>query len=245
MGLFDYFSSEARTDRRREACLKKLTNMYYQKNDRLAAAHTAAEMAAEGDRASFDVLLRRFEHLAPSTTIDREEKEYVHDLLVGLGDRAIEPVKTYVRRTGSPVYWALQVLDGIIGPEALGVFIAELLEDMDTDYWREPEKKIGIVQIAGEYPSPGMPDALVPFLADHAEQVRFNAVDSLLRCAGDDAKAHLVARLLDPDEESIRIRKRIAEACMEQGWDLSDQADAVAERLPDGWRIDGGRVVSA
>ncbi len=245
MGLFDYFSSDARIERRRAACLKKLTNMYYQKNDRLAAAHAAAEMAAEGDTASIEVLLRRFEHLAPSTTIDREEKEYVHDLLVGLGDRAIEPVKSYVRSTGSPVYWALQVLDGLIGPEALGRFIVELLEQMDNDYWREPEKKIGIVQIAGEYPAPGMTAALESFLDDHAEQVRFNAVDSLVRCAGDDARSLLVKRLVDPDEDSIRLRKRIAEALAEHSWELGDDADAVAERLPDGWKIAGNRVVSA
>ena len=37
MGLADYFSKEAKVQRTRAGCLKKLTNMYYQSADRLDA----------------------------------------------------------------------------------------------------------------------------------------------------------------------------------------------------------------
>ena len=111
MGLFDYFSKEAATERKRERCRKKLTNMYYQKADRLASAEGAYELAREGDIESIRVLLARFEHLCPSHTIDREEKEYVVELLVSLEDPAVEQIVDYCRKTAKGIYWPIQVLE--------------------------------------------------------------------------------------------------------------------------------------
>ena len=71
MGLFDYFSKDAADARKREACRKKLTNMYYQSNDRLAAAETAADMARQGDEQALQILFARFENKAQNQTIDQ------------------------------------------------------------------------------------------------------------------------------------------------------------------------------
>jgi len=244
MGLLDYFSKDKQAERKRAACHKKLTNMYYQKVDRLAAADTMAAMAAEGDDEALKILLLRFEQLAPNGTIDREEKNYVHDLLVDLGDRAIDVVSTYVRTTDKAVWWPLQVLENVLDGPDFVAFLAELLETTDTDYVRNPEKKLGLVQYAATMGVPSLVSPLCRFVEDHDETVRFNAVDALTKFGGETAGNAFAARLADPDEDSGRIRARICEALAELGTPTGEHAEAIRGRLVKGFVMDDeGHVV--
>ncbi len=231
MGLFDYFSKEAATERKRERCRKKLTNMYYQKADRLASAEGAYELAREGDIESIRVLLARFEHLCPSHTIDREEKEYVVELLVSLEDPAVEQIVDYCRKTAKGIYWPIQVLEELWPHEKVSDFLAEILEATDTDYWRDPEKKVGLVQLAGEHESERVGLALLPFVEDHSEEVRFTAVDNILNRNIEGTHGKLLPRLAG-EEESLRIVNRIANGFADKGWSVGDRADEVKPRLP-------------
>jgi len=247
MGFFDkFFSKEGAVERKRAACQKKLSNMYYQKGDRLGAAEMAAQLAFDGDAASIDVLLQRFENVAPSSTIDREEKEYVHDLLVDLGDRALDGVKSYIMKTEKPVYWPLRVVEGILDDdEAYEAFFVELLESTDTDYSRNPEKKIGLVQIGGEIESEQIATCLVPFISDHNEQVRFNAAKALLASEREEIRSVLLERLYGDDEDSLRIRQLLAGGFADLGVDVSQHREALeAGALPSGFKVaKDGKIV--
>lgn len=243
MGLFDYFSKDSANARKRAGALKKLTNMYYQQADRMASADVAFELAEGGDVEAIRVLLARFEHLCPSTTVDGEEKEYVVNLLVALGDKGIETVTEYCRTTSKPIYWALRVLEKLWPREMLGDFVAEVLEATDNDYWRDPEKKVGLMQAAAGFPSERISRALLPFVEDHTEEVRYGAVDALL--ARDfDARDVLLARLAG-GEESLRVLQRLARGFVDKGWDLGDATDAVVGHLPVGWVVRSNKVVKA
>lgn len=244
MGLFDYFSKDKQAERKRSAAHKKLTNMYYQKVDRLASADMMAAMGAEGDDEAIRILLIRFEQQAPNGTIDREEKNYVHDLLVDLGDRAVDVVSNYVRRAEKAVWWPLQVLENLLDGKTFVAFLREVLDETDTDYVRNPEKKIGLVQYAATMGVPSLVEPVVRFVGDHDETVRFTAVDALAKFGGETGGHALVARLADPAEESGRIRKRICEALADLGTPTGDHAETVSGRLADGFKLDDeGRVV--
>lgn len=246
MGLFDYFSKEASNARKRKGCEKKLSNMYYQKADRLAAAEIAADLAAAGDTEAVRVLLMRFEHLAPSTTNDREEKKFVHDLLVSLGDRVLDIVREYVRTTDKPVYWPLRVVRNLCSKEDYLEFFADLLENTDTEYVRDPEKKRNLMMIADDHPTPRIHQALLPFVADEDETVRFNVLQTLANAERNEPVPGLREALLPRlagDEESLRVGRRAAELFAEHRWTLDDQEEAVAQALHEDFTLQNGRVV--
>lgn len=245
MGLFDYFSKDAADARKREACRKKLTNMYYQSNDRLAAAETAADMARQGDEQALQILFARFENKAQNQTIDQEEKQFVVDLLVGLGAPVVPAIERYIKNTTHAVYWPLQALEELSGRERLAEFLAEVLEQTDNGYWRDPEKKIGLIQLAEQFHNPRLGPAIAPFLEDHTEDIRVKAVDGLLRNDYDNARDAILARLASGEEEARRVLVRMAEGVANKGWPLEDFEAAVNEHLPDGFRVKDGRVVRA
>lgn len=236
MGLLDYFNKDAAARRKRESCQKKLTNMYYQKVDRLAAAEQAAQLAKAGDHEAIFVLLQRFEHLAPNHTADREEKEFVLDLLIDLGESAATHIAHYITTTDQSVWWATQALASLWKRSAVAELLASVLEATDNGYTRHPDKKLGLVQLAAEFPSPRVLAAVVPFLDDHEERIRFDAVHTLTRHPGELTSAWLAPKLA-PDEESVRVRAAVAEAFVNGQWALPDTVELGALRLPDGFEL--------
>lgn len=242
MGLFDYFSKDAANARTRERALKKLTNMYYQQADRMAAAESVFHLAEQGDQEAVKVLLKRFEHLCPSTTVDREEKDYVVELLVGLGDTGVETIIAYCKKTSKAIYWPLKVLEKLWSKDLYAEFIAEVLEGTDNGYWRDPEKKIGLAQLAAKLDDPRVQDAMVPFVEDHTEEVRLAAFETLF-AAGDAYREPLLNRLVE--EESRRSKKLLASGFAERGWSVAEHAEHLAGTLPQGFRVNGGKIVAA
>ncbi len=236
MGLFDYFSKDAGNARRKERARKKLANMYYQTNERLASAQEMAAMARDGDTEAIAILLMRFEHLAPSSQIDRDEKEYVLTLLSDLGDAAVPTVIKYVRTTQHPVYWPLRFLIGHWPNERFVEFLSEILEETDNEYVRDPKKKIGILQLACDYDSPRLRVAMEPFVEDQNETVRFHAVDAIIRWDSDNAGEVLQSRLTS-DEESGRITTRVVTTFADKKWVVTKELDDVRESLPPGFAL--------
>ena len=237
MGLFDYFSKEASTQRKLDRCTKRLTNMYYQSADRMGAAQEAAELAQAGEVEGIAALLSRFEHLNQSSTTDREEKEYILQLLVGLGETAVEPVTSYIRRTDKAVYWPLRFLQTHWDRERYVEFVAELLESFKPDYIRDPSKKLGIVQLAAELHTPRIAAAIRPLVGDHDETVRFHAIDAMIRFEDEQLETLLVERFLDDEEDSGRILRQIAEQMARHGWSVAGRMDAVQAKLPGGFLL--------
>jgi HEAT repeat protein len=246
MGIFDIFTKEGRLKRRIEGARKKLTNMYYQTQDRLAAADDAAALAREGHEEGIVVLLQRYENVAPSTTVDQDEKEYIHRLLLGLGDEAVEPVADYIKRTTASVYWPLKFINEHLGEDEFAEFLAELLEETKADYVRDPQKKIGLVQLAGDYGTNRIYEALIPFVDDFDETVRFHAIDGVARSGNDGASDVLFKHMLDDEEESRRCISRMAEAFESNEWTVDDRQEEFREKLPQAYTLTPkGKVMKA
>jgi HEAT repeat protein len=217
MGLLDWFSKEATEKRQKAAALKRLTEMYYQTQERQGAAHDMAAMASRGDREAVEILLRRFEFIAPNHFIDQEEKELVRELLVECGAQVIPILQTYIRRTGHPILWPFRVLQRLQTGAECRAFLVALLDGMDNDYWRDPQKKINAVQLATEMEEPEVARALVKFVDDHHEEVRTAAVGALLSFGPDEvARPALSARLAT--EESVRLRQQLSAGFAARGW---------------------------
>ena len=244
MGLFDYFSKEAALERKRQGAHKRLTNMYVQSQDRMAAAAELATLAADGDQEAFRILMLRFNLLNPSQVIDQQEKEDTLSLLLGIGDQAQEWAKAWILKTSEGIHWPMRFLQHSLSDDDYRAFLAEAIAATEAGYSRDPKKKLVLVQLAGEYPNEEIRREVPKFLEDHDEQVRFHAVDVVERIQCPDAQVALCTRWASEEESSGRIYHAIAEIFAKNGWNVDVASlDVLRERAPQGVRIgDDGMV---
>jgi hypothetical protein len=233
MGLFDYFSKERGEQRRRESALKRVTEMYYKPEERAAALYDMQRLATENsDNEAIRIMLRRFDFISPNHTVDLSEKELAHDLVCQLGEIAVEPTRIFCRKTTHPIYWQLKILDNLLSSEDMIAFIVELLSDIDNDYHRDPQRKISVIQWAADlHTEPTICGALIPFVEDHHEDVRYLAVDGIVRGGFAEARDTLLARLTG-EEESRRVFARIAQGFADAGWPVTERLEEVKAQLP-------------
>ena len=89
-------------------------------------------------------------------------------------------------------------------------------------------------------------EALLPFLGDHDETVRFVTVESLFKQGDEQAREPLLELLLYEEEESLRIKNRIIEGFAEVGWRVKGFRGTVEKLMAQSfsdYAVDGkGRV---
>ncbi len=248
MGFFDLFKKSDDSSKAAPALSKgakdvqRLTrivgNKLAQDYDRQDAIAQLSAMAnADGARA----LLRRFDFAMEPSITDREEKEAAVEGVVGAGESAIGPIRDYCQRAEG-IIWPLKILRRIVDEERFVDELLELLEGFDTEYLRNPEPKIQLIHALEEFPSDDARLAVEPFLQDVNENVRFTAVGTTFAMKSDQAAGALIEAM--KQEESLRVRNRIAAGLAEQAWKLPDESVATAKAsLPPGYSLKDGVVV--
>jgi hypothetical protein len=79
----------------------------------------------------------------------------------------------------------------------------------------------------------------VPYLKDMDEGVRYTAVETLLRQKDEGvARQPLLELFASDEEESLRIRLRIAEGFADQGWLVQGFRPGVEKKLPEAYSLD-------
>jgi hypothetical protein len=175
----------------------------------------------------------------PSIT-DQEEKEIALRGIVAAGEGALEPLRSYCARAES-LTWPLKVLKEIVAPERYVEELLALLDQFDTEYVRNPEPKLQLILALEAHPSDEVRVAVEPFLGDANESVRFHAVGTCFAIRAPESVPALAAALAE--EESLRIKNRIAQGFVDSGLALPDElCDAVSKSLPPGFVLIAGRV---
>ncbi len=243
MGLLDFFrksnSSEKKQVSPRE--LARLTrvvgNKLAQDYDRQEAIGILSEMgSAEAVRA----LLKRFDFNMEPTITDQDEKESAMAGIVAAGDVAIQPIRDYCARAEG-VTWPIRILRKIVPEDHVVDEFLELLEQFDTEYVRNPEPKVQLINALEEYPGDEVRLGVEPFLQDVNESVRFVAVGTVFAMEEEAATDALVEALAE--EESLRVKNRIAGGLEQRGWEIPEALrERCAESLPDGFTLNSGRV---
>jgi len=109
---------------------------------------------------------------------------------------------------------------------------------MDTEYERDPQRKIQVLAELETRLGPEVVEAVVPFLDDVNETARFHAVGAVLaqdeREAARDALEAALTR-----EDSMRVKARLLDAFAEQGWRVDPGSAGV---LPAGFTLDGDGI---
>ena len=239
MGLFDFFSKDGRQDRALNKAKKKITNMYVQSNDRLFYMNQLASM---GTPEAADVLLLRFTLNAPNSTSDLEEKKACYAMMVNMGIDAVSPCKKYVKNNQEAINWPLKIIADILPDEDVRAFLIELLSEMTTDYERNPEKKEQLILQAFEFRYKEIAEAILPFVDDDNETIRFMAVEGLIQFGFSFTREPLVLRL--SDEDSGRIIRALAEGFANLKWSVKGHKADVEKNLPRGFALTRNQTIT-
>jgi HEAT repeat protein len=241
LGLFDFLSKK--TDERKKpardlARLERLiANKLSQNYDRQEAIDELSKIA---DAASAGILFKRFDWTLDPSITDQEEKAACLAGIVAAGEAALEPLRRYSKKAES-LTWPLKVLVEIVPPERVVDEMLSLLDQFDTEYMRNPEPKVQLLQALEAYPSEDVRVAVEPFLADASETVRFTAANAVFAVSDPQSVPALVAAL--DGEESLRVKNRIAQGLADRGFSVPPElAEACKKGLPAGYALRGDRV---
>lgn len=248
MGLFDFLPFLGGPEKQLKRHVKRIKHKDAQLEDRQASAIWLAETAQNAtDPALFQAavkgLLGRFEMTYEHHMKDAQEKDDVADLVLGLGDRAAPAIESFLRRTRSFAH-PLSLYQQITGEDSARELVLELLEKEREGSELKPEKKRLLMIKLGDFRHAEIAGRVIPFLDDFDHDVRYATVEVLIAQEGptDAIREALVARLAHPDEDDNRLRGRIAEVVQGRSWPLGEHAGAIAERPPQGWQVQGGRL---
>jgi hypothetical protein len=236
MGLKDLLFGGAEGKLRRHIARAK--NKDAQSADRFSSLEVLRD---DGSPDAVLGLLGRFTIRYDKSIEDEQEKDWVFEQLSAMGPKIVPQVQQHVRNADS-IAWGLKVLHDIASADEQWPVLADLCERNDNTYTRDPSKKIQLLHYLGEQSDPRCGQALVPYLEDMDEGVRFTTVEGLLHHKQiEAAREPLLKLLVNPKEESRRIKKRIVDGFADLAWDVKGFSGTVEELLSDlspGARLD-------
>jgi hypothetical protein len=238
MGLKDLFSSEGRAERSLRKHVARAKNKDAQSADRFVSLEALRD---DGSPEAVTGLFGRFTIRYDKSIEDEQEKEWVFEELTKLGPKILPQLQQHLRSADS-IAWGLKVLHEVAQPDQAWPLIADLCERNDNTYTRDPSKKIQLLHYLDEQSDPRCGQALVPYLEDMDEGVRFTAVEGLLHHKqAEQSQQPLLQLLVNEKEESRRIKKRIVDGFADLGWDVKGFSGTVEKLLADllpGARLD-------
>ena len=240
MGLFDFLGAGGSLKR----AVAKANNKDAQSVDRWKALETLRD---DGSDEAIAGLLRRFSFVYDKTIEDEQEKTWVHDTLVGLGERVLPELEKSLL-SADTISWQLRVLKDVANHEQTWAILEKVIAKNDAEYVRDPSKKVQLITFLGEeFLDPRAARALVQYLEDMDETVRFNTVEALLHQKDEEAaREPLLKLLVNEKEESRRIKIRILDGFAEVGWNThgyKGTVEKLCEEIGRGHSIDGkGRI---
>jgi len=186
-----------------------------------------------------NALMRRFTFIYDTNIVnDEEEKDMVYEGLVALGDRILPEVRRHLKDANT-LSWGLRVLTEITDPETSWGVVAEVLKDYEPGYERDPSRKLQLMNFLGDFKDPRSVDGLLPYLEDQDEGVRYVTVESLFKQGDERAREPLLQLMTSEEEESLRIKHRIAEGFAAAGWLVKGFRGTVEKILPPEYVVDG------
>ena len=244
MGIFDFLSKNKsdqapRPSQKEIARLERLLgNKLSQNFDRQEAIQ---ELGRMGTAQAASALLKRFDWVLDPSITDQEEKESCLRGIVAAGEDALEPIREYCQKAES-LTWPLKVMRLIVTDDTQAAReLLGILSRFDTEYVRNAEPKVQLIQALEAYPTSEVREAVEPFLGDMSEPVRFASVTTLF-ALNDPASLPALLVALEA-EESRRVQNRIAQGLADRGWPLpSDLAQSAIKALPPGYSVVGGKV---
>ena len=240
MGLFDFFKRSKEDESDDDAKIdKNVARMGRTAADKRAQNYDRMEaiqgLCTIGTADSAAALLKRFSFYIDPSITDQEEKEVAFRGIIAAGDDAIEPIREFCVKAES-FTWPMKMLAELLDEDAYVDELLILLERFDTDYAKKQEPKLQIIAELEGKKRDDVRVAIERFLDDFDERVRFHTVATLFS-QEDETSAEPICQAL-VEEESVRVKNRIAEGFASRGWKVPDAlVDDINGALPPGWSV--------
>jgi hypothetical protein len=220
---------------------RRVQNINAQPEDREAAA---LFLASDGSEEAIWGLLGRFDVRIENAMKDANEKSFVFDLLCELGPPVVQPSIVFAKRCKNLAN-PLRLIESVAGT---GPLLDTVLEMLDEEAAREdykPDRKRHLLVKLADYRDPRISPSAVRFLRDFDEGVRFAAAQAVIHQETEVGREDLLVALANPQEESNRIRVRIAEVFVARRWPLGESVAALSGNPPGGFVVRGGFLTPA
>ena len=240
--VFGLFSKEKSLQR----TIERATNKLSQQPDRWGAME---KLRDEGSEEALYGLCKRFGITSMKGVEDEQEKNWVVDTLVAKGPVAEQPLRRFLK-SAQHLAFPLKVLERICNKDRALEIVDELLAIETPGYTRDPERRMDLIHWLAEWPavtSTEVVPRVQPYLADFDENVRYAAIDGIAHHEVALAGPALVAALVRPEEESGRVKRRIAEVLAEHKIPLGEHEAKVGPLLVGpvgGFKVEGGVLVA-
>ncbi|HRI69923.1 MAG TPA: HEAT repeat domain-containing protein [Polyangium sp.] len=253
MGIFDFLRNKnpksgtpaqaagPAVDKKISGPAKVVADKRAQTYDRLEAIQTLVEMGTPEASAA---LLKRFTFVIDPSITDQEEKDIAFRGIISTGKTVVPAVVEFCAKA-EVLTWPLKILAELLDDEEYRNELIALLDRFDTEYARNVEPKIHVIQALEDVVHEDVRSAVERFFEDVNETVRFHAVQTTFA----QGMAESVEGLLDllAQEESVRVKNKIAEGLLVRGWLIPEaRRDAIADALSDtsGYSVaNDGKVV--
>lgn len=227
MGIGTFFSKTGRRDRQIARWSKVTHNPKAAGEDRWAAM---LELAKDGSADALAGLLMRYTYSADvgsrSRVTDEQEKTLVYELVTEIGEPALPVVRNFLLselgppgQTKHSISFGLRILDKIAPDrDSTWSVLLEVIEQNEPGYERDPNRKLELLTFLGEWDHDDrVAEAILSYLDDADEGVRFQTAEALLRQGSELCKDPLLTVLKEQDE-SYQMRNRILSGFIANGW---------------------------
>ena len=242
VGLFDFFKAKSGEPAKKGGSASKWADRAADKRAQTYERTEALQALADlGTADAAEALLRRFTFAIDPSISDQEEKELAFRGILNAGRDAIDSIRAFAAKADS-LAWPMKLLRSMLNEDEYVTELLEWLSRWDTEYAKFIDPKLQLLGAFEEHKDPRIVDRVAPFLEDVSEQSRFTAASALL-AQGDPRVAELLMPLL-LDDESVRIRARIADGFMKARWQVPEDArDRLALTLPSLYRVSASGTV--
>jgi hypothetical protein len=230
VGIFDFLKKGSTASGKSPAVDKKLSgpakvaaDKRAQTYDRMEAIQVLADMKSPDAAA---VLLKRFTFSIDPSITDQEEKEVAFQGIVGAGKEAVPAVVEFCLKADT-LTWPLKVLSELLDDDEYREELIALLERFDTEYARNVEPKLQVIMALEDVKHDEVRDAVERFLDDVNETVRFHAVQTTYAQQNRASLPKLLRLLVE--EESVRVKNKIAEGLLLRSWEIPEADRRAAE----------------
>lgn len=243
MGLFDLFKGGGKDKGEKKSnpaakWAEKAGDKRAQNYDRQEAIQALADMGTPEAAAA---LLKRFTFQIDPSITDQEEKDLAFRGVLAAGKGAIEPVRSFSAKAES-LAWPMRILKEILPEDEYVEELVLWLSRWDTEYAKFIDPKLQLLTELEEHKHPKILAAVERFLEDVNEPARFHAAATML-AQNDASIVPALVKLLE-EEESVRVKNKIADGLAAREWIVPEELRETARKaLPYAYTIDGeGRL---
>lgn len=211
MGLFDIFTGKPSKDAIL-AQVRKAKEVYAQPEYRRMAME---KLFKWGDDESLRGLLERFCVVVQSPHWDEDEKNWLKEEFIKLGEPVLPIVREFIVKKNE-VNHALAIYRAIVGDDqAYKAFLVEALQERPPHDHRSVQGKQELIALLSEFSDDSLIGVLLPYLDDHSDDVQAASIDALAKINHESVKTKLVS-MLSSEIHSARVVRKVAQMVCEQ-----------------------------